>query len=75
MKPYNILYGEMEFKKKNNKIYNIYIINNLEYENHMISIFDNFIINQNKNTKESKSSGKGILVKRARQNKIQATII
>jgi pantoate kinase len=30
---------------------------------------------KNKNTKESKSSGKGILVKRARQNKIQATII
>jgi CTP synthase len=30
---------------------------------------------KNKNTKESKSSGKGILVKRSRHNKIQATII
>jgi len=45
-----ILHGINEFNPiiKNNKLYNILVINNLETETYMISIFENFLNNKNK---------------------------
>jgi len=52
MSKYKTLYGKDEFKKNNNKQYNIYIVNDLVSEKSMVNIFDNFINNQKKNKSE-----------------------
>ena len=53
MSYYKILYGKNEFYKDvNNKQYYIYVINNIDNEKIMNSIFSNFITNQNNNLSE-----------------------
>ena len=53
MKPDKILYGKDEFYPKlNNKIYNIYNIDNRDKEKYMTKIFKSFIKNQKNNINE-----------------------